>query len=145
MRHALLAATLLAATLVACNREAPAPATQPGTEAAVSTDAAAPAIGEVPAQPEAADRTGIWAEPAGVCSRGDKDGVLIGWNVRGTGVDKVQVDVATSEGREKSFAKGGASGSKQTGRWVRPGHVFKLRNQATGEELGVVTVSETPC
>ena len=43
----------------------------------------------------------------------------------------------------KLFASGGASGSTSTGKWVRDGTVFELRDAASGDSLQSVTVNAT--
>ena len=74
-----------------------------------------------------------------------KDGILIAWNAKATGAAKVDVNIVDKSGKERNFAKGGPVGGKQTGRWVRPGQRFSLRNSATNEELGSVTVADAGC
>ena len=153
MNKALLLAAALAATLAACNQETPAPSA-PANDAAPAVADQAPAAepAEAPAEDkvdvaaiEASGKTGLWADPAGVCAKGSKDGVLIAWNVKDSGAEKVDVNVVTKEGDERNFAKGGPVGGKNSGRWVRPGRIFKVRDAATGNELGAVTIEETQC
>lgn len=154
MKKALFLAAALVATLAACNQQpAPAPTEPANGEApaaaadAPGTDQAeAPAEGKVDvAQIEASGKTGLWAEPAGVCAKGSKDGVLVAWNVKDSGAEKVDINVVTKEGDERNFAKGGPVGGKNSGRWVRPGRIFKIRDSATGAELGTMTIEETQC
>src|SRR5690606_26107403 len=94
---------------------------------------------------EATGKTGLWADPAGVCAQGSKDGVMIFWNVKDSGADKVDVNVVTKEGDERLFGTSGPVGSKASGRWVRPGRVFKIRDSATGKKLGSLTVGDASC
>ena len=154
MKKAPILAAALALALAACNQEpassptgqAPdaSPAAVAGAPAAAPTQASAQGKVDV-AGIEASGKTGLWAEPAGVCAKGSKDGVLIAWNVKDSGAAKVDVNVLTKEGDERNFAKGGPIGGKNSGRWVRPGRIFKVRDAATGDELGTVTIEETQC
>ena len=82
---------------------------------------------------------------AGVCAQGSKDGVLVAWNVRDTGATQVEVTLVTKEGDERTFGKGGPVGAKESGRWVRPGRVFKIRDAADGQELGSLTIDDAGC
>ena len=157
MKQSLFLAALLAALLAGCNQDA-APASQAG-EPAVADDASmdgapAAAADEVEdatkpkidvAAIQASGKTGIWAEPAAVCAKGTKGGILIAWNVQSSGLDKVAVNLIGKQGEEKNFAGGRAVDGARTGRWVRPGQVFKVSNPATGEELGSVTIEESAC
>ena len=42
---------------------------------------------------------------------------------------------------EKLFGQGGPAGEKQTGPWLRPGLVFKVRSSDGGPDLGTLTVA----
>lgn len=153
MKKALLLAAAIAATLAACN-QSPAPGPSQGTSDAAASGA--PDTGPADAAPaedakarvariEASGKTGLWAEPAGVCAQGSKDGVLVAWNVRDTGATQVEVTLVTKEGDERTFGKGGPVGAKESGRWVRPGRVFKIRDAADGQELGSLTIADAGC
>jgi hypothetical protein len=154
MKKALFLAAAIAATLAACNQgKAPSPTepAAPAAEAGAPADAPADEAGDQGnakvdlAQIEATGKTGIWAEPAGVCAQGSKDGVMITWNVKASGAEKVDVNVVTKEGDERNFGKSGPVGAKASGRWVRPGRIFKIRDSASGQELGSLTIQDAAC
>lgn len=71
---------------------------------------------------------------------------LVRWDVTDSGAEKVVLSVLNpKKGEEKRFGQGGPVGSKQSGPWVRPGLVFKVRDRSTNAELGSVTISGTSC
>lgn len=113
----------------------------PGTSARQETGPVTPArIAEI----EATGKTGFWSEITDVC-RGDHPRTWLVWNVRDSGADRVIVYVVDKTGAEKNFAQGGPVGEKQTGPWLYPGIVFKLRALDDGRELGSVQVGEKSC
>jgi|SRR5690606_1437713 len=149
MKKSLVFAAVIAITLAACNQ---GPEAGPAAPGGVQADEGAPPeVAEAtdkasdPASIEATGKTGLWADPAGVCAQGSKDGVMIFWNVKDSGADKVDVNVVTKEGDERLFGTSGPVGSKASGRWVRPGRVFKIRDSATGKELGSLTIGDASC
>ncbi len=132
---------------------AAAPAAQDG-EAAATDAAGAPATGARqatgPATPariaeiEADGKRGFWSETTEVC-RGDHPRAWLVWNVRDSGAERVVVYVVDKAGEEQHFGQGGPVGEKQTGPWLYPGIVFKLRAMDDGRELGSVQVGEKAC
>ena len=91
----------------------------------------------------------MWADPSEVCSRPGKAGArpqgILTWNVKASGSQKVVVYVVGKDGAEKNFGRGGPIGERQTGPWLRPGTIFKLRDMQTNQELGSMTIGEKAC
>ena len=77
--------------------------------------------------------------PIQVCDGGTGQTTL-SWNASGL-AEETEVRVNSVDGN--MLGKGGATGSVQTGEWVRDGMVFYLLNGATGEVLDRVTVHLT--
>lgn len=92
-------------------------------------------------------RAQVTLDPAGLpaCTPSAPAVVTIGWQVTDASVKTVDVKVLAEEGREDLFATGGGKGSKETGRWMRPGSTIVVRDQATGVELGRASVESLPC
>ena len=68
------------------------------------------------------------------------------WDVSDSGAERVVLyALSPKQEKEKAFGRGGPVGSKQTGPWVRPGMIFRLRDLATGAELASVTIEGTTC
>jgi len=128
------------------------PASADGDAAPAAIDDATPSARQAtgPATParvaeiEAGGRAGFWAETAEVC-RGDHPRTWLVWNVRDSGAERVIVYVVDRNGQEQHFGQGGPVGEKQTGPWLYPGIVFKLRAMDDGRELGSVQVGEKAC
>jgi hypothetical protein len=91
---------------------------------------------------------GLSAAPDSVRNCDVKAGVatLLRWDVTDSGAQRVVLTVQNPKrGEEKRFGRGGPVGSKQTGPWLRPGLIFRLRDQATNAELGSVIINGVPC
>lgn len=151
-RHPLLV-LLLATALVACQKSEPS---QPERTSEVPSSfeaKPAPAIPPKPTSPEriaeieATGQTGLWATTSEVCTSEVRSGLrtMLVWNVKGTGASRVIVYVVTNDGEERHFGQGGPVGEKETGPWLRPGLVFKIRNFESKEELGSVTITGKSC
>jgi hypothetical protein len=121
--------------------EAAAPAAQASqAPEAAPVDAAkrGPASAARIAEIKASGKTGIWSEPAEACAADHARG-MITWNIADPEVDRVSVYLAGKT--EKLFGQGGPTGEKQTGPWLRPGLVFKVRSADDARELGTLTVA----
>jgi hypothetical protein len=119
----------------------PAQATVAPADAKAGTDAKTargPASASRVAEIKASGKTGIWSDPAETCITDHARGMII-WNVAEPDVDRVTVFLSGKT--DKVFAQGGATGEKQTGPWLRPGLVFKLRSTEGARDLGMTTVA----
>lgn len=133
-----LIATLvpLVLLLAACG---PAPSDQeeatPATTAPVATAPAAPQV-------EVAPTTMIKAEPAALpdCT---PTKVTLRWNVFATHPEIKTVKIYTGGGR--LFAHTSATGSQETGPWIRPGSIFVIKNGADDSELETLTIGGPIC
>jgi hypothetical protein len=138
-KHAHIVIVLSAALLLAaCQQEAPTPAPQaatgqPAAPASANTIAAVanPLLSITPANMNACD-------PAVAGT--------VKWDVRSAHPESATVSIYAGTGpAAKLFVTGGASGEAQTGPWVRPGSQFQLKDQATGKDLGQITVGGPKC
>ena len=82
------------------------------------------------------------------CRAGNK--ATVKWDVRTqAGVEKVQVFVTASKGKnkgsEKLFVIGSRVGSAETGNWLFAGSQLSLRDLATGKELANILVDDSAC
>jgi hypothetical protein len=81
-----------------------------------------------------------------ICKRRKDLTALLRWNVSDSGATGIVLTVFDPrQGEEKRFGRGGPSGTKQTGPWLRPGLVFRVRNQADNTELGKVAIEGRTC
>jgi hypothetical protein len=108
------------------------------TAAADAKPARGPASADRVAEIKASGKTGIWSDPAETCITDHARGMII-WNVADPDVDRVTVFLSGKS--DKVFAQGGPTGEKQTGPWLRPGLVFKLRSTDGARDLGTLTVA----
>ncbi len=153
--HALIGLALLSLAFTACNRnagESGAPtAGAPAATAPATTPAArkpqAPATPEEIAQIEASGKTGLWSDVTEVCRKDIKKGIgtTLTWNVKDKGANKVVLYVIGKNGVERNFGSGGPVGRKQTGPWLVPGLMFRVRDPATKADVGSVTIGEKQC
>ncbi len=90
-------------------------------------------------------KTGLWSDPAEVCGTGPRQRGTLTWNVAASGAGKVIVYIVDRNGKERNFGQGGAIGRRQTGPWLRPGTVFKIRNTDGKSELASVTIGKKDC
>ena len=68
------------------------------------------------------------------------------WDVRSAHPGSATVSIHAGIGPDATlFAAGGATGDAQSGPWVRPGDQFRLTDNATGRELGQITVGGPKC
>lgn len=139
-----IASSLLAAALLlaGCDRGVGTPAAADGSQPAspASSLSTPDKLGPPP--------KGISAMPDSMrtCDVKRRLTTLLRWDVSDSGAQKVVLTVLDPrKGVEKRFGKGGPVGSKQTGAWLRPGLVFKVRDQSNNAELSAVTIAGTAC
>lgn len=96
-------------------------------------------------QVQASGKTGLWSEPGEVCGTGPRQRGVLTWNVAASGASKVIVYIVDKAGKERNFGQGGAIGRRETGPWLRPGTIFKLRNAEGKAELASVTIGKKDC
>lgn len=70
----------------------------------------------------------------------------ISWDVRKQhpAVGTVQI-FAGLDSNPVLFSAGGANGRAETGRWVKPGTIFRLRDAASGDELSRIVIGGPEC
>jgi hypothetical protein len=110
------------------------------------------AIGPAPQVAEPAAKLepvrGLVADPAVVriCDVNKGVTTTLRWDVSESGAERVVLyALSPKQEKEKPFGRGGPVGSKQTGPWVRPGMVFRLRDLTTSNELAAVTIEGATC
>lgn len=135
MKKISFAAIPLVLLLAACG---PAPSDQ-----TASNDSPAPAP-QAPAAPQVEVPPTKWlhAEPA-VLSNCSTTVVTLRWDTRKDKPDMPTVKIYTGSG--KLFAHVGASGSLQTGQWVKPGSSFILKNGKDDSELERLVIGGPIC
>ena len=80
------------------------------------------------------------------CDAGKKMSTQLRWDVTGSGARDVVVTVQNPKtGEEKRFGHGKPVGVKQSGPWLRPGLVFRVRDNANGRELASATIKGIAC
>ena len=99
------------------------------------------------AQIDASGKTGLWSDVTDVCPKDAKAGVrtTLTWNVKASGAERVVVYVVDKNGQERNFGQGGPIGLKETGPWLHPGIIFKIRAADSKQELGSVVIGEKQC
>lgn len=66
------------------------------------------------------------------------------WNVADETIPRIGIFVVDDAGNDSSFAEQPARGSIQTGPWLKPGLVFKLKDPS-GNVLHTVTIAGRGC
>lgn len=158
MKQLLLTVALASLALTACNRDAQnapvaqTPAAAPATDAAGDAAPAKKKRQPVASPEEIAairdsGKTGLWSEVTEVCAKDTKRGVptTLSWNVEDKGAKRVVVYVIGKKGEERNFGQGGPVGRKDTGPWLLPGTIFRLRDLDSKEQLAEVTIGDKPC
>lgn len=131
----IFAAVLLTLLAAGCDRNANAP------QANQAAPGAAPSTAPGPKAPLTAS-----PDTVKLCEISRHLSTTLRWDVTPSGVDKVIITVTNPKnGVEKRFGHGGATGTKQSGPWLRPGVIFKVRNQATNAELASQTIKGVAC
>ena len=138
----------------ACQRNA-----EPGTEATTAepdaSQAATPAA--EPAKPtqrklspeeiaaiEASGKTGLWSDVTEACPTGRPQAATLIWNVKAQHDGRVVVYLLDKNEQPRNFGQSGPVGSKQTGPWLRPGMVFRVRTQEDKRDLAELVIGEKP-
>jgi hypothetical protein len=83
----------------------------------------------------------LTVSPATVATSDKVDG-HIEWDVRGSGIQRVEISVVSPDGNERTFARGGLVGQATTKGWHRPHLLFHLKDADTGEVVVSTTVVE---
>jgi hypothetical protein len=79
-----------------------------------------------------------------LCKSGSLPTAIVAW--RSGGIGKVRLTVFDPRsGAEKPFGRGGSTGQKSTGPWLKPGLVFRLRDASSNTELAAATIKAIPC
>jgi hypothetical protein len=68
----------------------------------------------------------------------------LSWDAGQRGNSRVAIYVFAGDGNERLFARGGATGRKDTGRWLKPGMKFRVRG-ADGRLLDEIAVPGRQC
>lgn len=145
-----IGATLLCLLIAGCNQKP-----EQGSVASESADPTTPEATPAPTpkpdirtrirQIATGDRTGIWSSVPGVCKGSRKERAEIMWHFPDAGTERVVVSFVGSEGKEKTFADGRATGLKATGPWLREGMGFVARSASDNRELGRLTIAGRDC
>jgi len=154
MKNAVVSSMLFAAIAIAgCNKDqqqANGEANQAATAskpAATAKKAPRRLTAEQLARIGASGKTGLWADPAEVCSARAKRraGTTLEWNVQATGNKAVVLYLMESKGKVRRVTSGDAIGVKPVGGWVRPGTTFVLRAPGNPQDLGKVVIGKKGC
>lgn len=84
----------------------------------------------------------IWSESKGGCTKDAS--IVIHWTFTDASIARVRIHVVDESGKEVLFAAGGKSGMS-TGKWIRGGNKFVMRNIAGDRILATHTVEVAPC
>src|SRR4029077_1562755 len=90
------------------------------------------------------DRMAFDAQPPALSACASNAIVRLSWDARSSGEQDVALFVFLPDG-ERLFAHGGAQGSQDTGPWVQPNTVFKLKSRDGSRELASLTVGSKDC
>lgn len=103
------------------------------------------AYSEAPAAPAA--KSGLWFDPGALSSCESTALVKVRWNVSAqAGVKAVNVLTVRPSGEEAMFARHAKpTGMKRTGKWIRAGRQFVVRDAKGGAELARASVGTLPC
>ena len=130
------AGIVLSMMVAGCNR-APAPANEVAQEQPV-----APVVPKV----DTATCT-FCAEPATVRVCDVHTGVrtTLHWHLADTGVQVVNMFVVDENGVEQPFSQQGPEGELESGPWLRPGLIFRLRNDSDSSQLAELVIEGQDC
>lgn len=112
----------------------PNTSTAPATAAASSVD-------------RGVTKSGLWFSPEALSACETNALVTVRWNVHlPPGAKGVNVFTVRANGEEAMFARHARpAGAKRTGRWIRSGREFVLRDATAGTELARAAVGTTSC
>lgn len=68
----------------------------------------------------------------------------VSWDVRGSGLQQVEIVVVRPDGGVAPFVLGSPAGTKLTGKWLRPDTEFRLLHPVTGDELASSRAATSP-
>lgn len=86
----------------------------------------------------------LWSESTGSCSDPGGPTILIHWSMADKTTQRVAIYVQVASGEEKLFAAGGRSGAS-TGKWIRAGNKFLMRDRSSDQLIALYTVEASPC
>lgn len=81
----------------------------------------------------------LTVSPAAVATGGHADGI-VDWDVRGSGIERVEISVTGPDGAQRMFVRGGMAGHAAIKNWLKPHLRFDLKNADTGEVVATTTV-----
>ena len=91
-------------------------------------------------------KSGLWFEPKALSSCETEALVKVHWNVSAMeGVKTVNVFTVRPGGQEASSRHARPTGMKRTGRWIRAGREFVVRDADRGADLARAAVGTLPC
>lgn len=129
---------VLLTLLAGCDRGA-----EGGVKATVDSDGNATAAGAAKVAHGPATLSVI-PDSVDSCKNASPPRAIVAW--RSGGIGKVRLTVSNPRsGAEKPFGMGGSTGQKQTGPWLKPGLVFRLRDASSNAELAAMTIKAIPC
>ena len=118
-----------------------------GMKASVDTYARAAAANGADSAPRVASgpaTLSVIPNSVALCKGANHPRAIVIW--QSGGIKKVRLTVADPESAaEKPFGKGGPTGQKSTGPWLKPGMVFRLRDASSNTELASTTIKAIPC
>ncbi len=131
------AGIVLSMMIAGCNR-APAPVPEPVNEVAQ----------EAPVAPKVDTATcKFCAEPATVRVCDVHTGVrtTLHWHLADSGAQVVNIFVVDEGGVEQPFAQQGPDGELESGPWLRPGLIFRVRNDSDSSQLAELVIDGQDC
>lgn len=146
---------ILAATVTACQKDAPSPAVAPadagatvGAGEAEAVEASNPApevVWDESAAPVAGTRIEIKPDPVSFCD-GPRQVVDVEWDVAAAGLDHLQLWVEEAAGRRRLWANTKVmTDSKRTGPWAAKGMRFIALDAGTKRVINSATVTAADC
>ena len=89
-------------------------------------------------------KTGLWSDVTEACPTGRPQAATLTWNVKAQHDGRVVVYLLDKNEQPRNFGQSGPVGSKQTGPWLRPGMVFRVRTQEDKRDLAELVIGEKP-
>ncbi|WP_027080895.1 hypothetical protein [Luteimonas mephitis] len=120
-----------------------------GCDRAGSDNASTPVAGSEPAAAAATPdaKSGLWFKPEAISSCETAALVRVYWDVSADkAVKAVKVLTVRENGEEAVFAgRASPKDVKRTGKWIRAGREFVVRDAGSGAELARAAVGTLPC
>lgn len=142
---------IIAATVTACQQDAPSPAPADAgatAGAGAAVDASNPTVGVVwdeSTAPVAGTRIEIKPDPVSFCD-GPRQTVDVEWDVAAAGLDHLQLWVEEAAGRRRLWANTKVmADSKRTGPWAAKGMKFIALDAGTKRVINSATVTAADC